>query len=193
MADNLISVRDFAEANGLIPQTVFKVLKRHGIEPRKSRGGGKHRGQFIAYISEQKGRAVLEALASPERAADSASLNGTEILEASLYDVGVFYLLHLEPEHDPNRFKVGFASNLDERLRQHKCSAPFAKVVKTWPCRRLWERTAIECVTEGCDRLHTEVFRSSSIAAVEAKCSQFFALMPRLATHMSPSNATKSS
>jgi hypothetical protein len=188
MPDNLISVRDFAEANGLIPQTVFKVLKRRGIEPQKSRGGGKHRGQFVAYILEQEGRTVLEELASARQSPDSAGGDGDSVgsLGASLYDVGVFYLLCLEPEHDPSRFKVGFASNLDERLRQHRCSAPFAKVVRTWPCRRLWEKTAIECVTEGCDRLHTEVFRASSLAAVDAKCSQFFALMPQPSTRTSP-------
>ena len=123
------------------------------------------------------------------RSADSANTEGSdcaESLDTSLYDIGVFYLLHLEPEHDPNRFKVGFASNLDERLRQHRCSAPLAQIVKTWPCRRLWEKTAIACVTEGCDQLHTEVFRASSLAAVEAKCSQFFALMPLVSTRISP-------
>jgi hypothetical protein len=183
MDDNLISVRDFAKAHGLLHQTVFKVLKRHGIEPQKSRAGGKHRGQFIAYISEQDGRRVLEELASTGRSADSANTEGSDgadFLDTSLYDIGVFYLLHLEPEHDPNRFKVGFASNLDERLRQHRCSAPLAQIVKTWPCRRLWEKT------EGCDQLHTEVFRASSLEAVEAKCSQFFALMPLVSTRISP-------
>ena len=103
-----------------------------------------------------------------------------EFTEAALYDIGVFYLLCLEPEHDPHRFKVGFASNLNERLRHHRCAAPYTQVVKTWPCRRLWEKTAIECVTNGCERLHTEVFRAASLKSVEEKCNNFFALMPNL-------------
>ena len=45
MTDNLISVKEFAESNGLLRQTVFKVLKRLGIEPTKSRGGSQNRGQ----------------------------------------------------------------------------------------------------------------------------------------------------
>jgi len=185
MTEHLISVKDFAEHNGLHRQTVFKVLKRLEIDPAKSRGGKQNRGQTISYITEEDARRVLEALASSRRSQDGQEGEEAEFTDAALYDIGVFYLLCLEPEHDPSRFKVGFASNLNERLRQHRCSAPYTQVVKTWPCRRLWEKTAIECVTEGCERLHTEVFRSQSLEAVEAKCEQFFALMPQLAGRQS--------
>jgi len=180
MTEHLISVKDFAEQNGLIRQTVFKVLKRLEIDPSKSRGGNQNRGQTIAYITEDDAKRVLEALTSSRGMQSRPDDSETEFTEAALYDIGVFYLLCLEPEHDPTRFKVGFASNLNERLRQHRCSAPYTQVIKTWHCRRLWEKTAIECVTEGCERLHTEVFRSNSLDSVEAKCEQFFALMPKL-------------
>ena len=182
MSENLISVKDFAESNGLLRQTVFKVLKRLEIEPSKSRGGAHNRGQTISYITEEQVRRVLEALAVGRSSRAEQEGEQSEFAEAALYDIGVFYLLGLEPEHDPHRLKVGFASNLNERLRQHRCSAPLSQVVNTWPCRRLWEKTAIECVTEGCERLHTEVFRAASLEAVEAKCEQFFALMPKLAS-----------
>ena len=96
----------------------------------------------------------------------------------------MFYLLQLEPEHDPGRIKVGFAVNLPERLRTLRCSAPFTKVVRTWPCKVLWERTAIESVTDGCNQLHTEVFRTASIESVVQRCDQFFSLMPKLQGRM---------
>lgn len=155
MAETLISVKEFAELNGLHKQTIFKVLKRLGIETSKSRGGSQNRGQIIAYITEHDARMVLEALASNRNFQSEQKVEEAELPEAALYDIGVFYLLRLEPEHDPNRFKVGFASNLNERLRQHRCSAPYTQVIKTWPCRRLWEKTVIECATDGCQRLHT--------------------------------------
>jgi len=91
----------------------------------------------------------------------------------------VFYLLLLEPDHDPGRFKVGIADNFPERLRHLRCSAPMIKVVKTWPCKPLWERTVMDCVTEGCERLHTEVFRTESIKSVVDRCERFFELMPK--------------
>ena len=125
---------------------------------------------------------VLEALASSQRSQDGQNSEESDFTDAALYDIGFFYLLCLE---DPSRFKVGFASNLNERLRQHRCSAPYTQVVKTWPCRRLWEKTAIECVTDGCERLHTEVFRSQSLESVEQKCERFFTLMPQLSGRQS--------
>lgn len=185
MTEHLISVKDFAEQYGLIRQTVFKVLKRLEIEPSKSRGGNQNRGQTISYITQDDARRILEALALSRSGQNGQEADESEFTEAALYDVGVFYLLCLEPEHDPSRFKVGFASNLNERLRQHRCSAPFTQVVKTWLCRRLWEKTAIECVTEGCERLHTEVFRAPSLMAVEEKCERFFGLMPKLSSSQS--------
>ena len=181
MTEHLISVKDFAEQNGLLRPTVFKILKRLEIEPSKSRGSDANRSQTISYITEEDGRRVLEILTSTRRTRNGQEGEEEVFTEAALYDVGVFYLLSLEPEHDPSRFKVGFASNLSERLRQHRCSAPYTQVMRTWPCRRLWEKTAIECVTEGCERLHTEVFRAPSIKAVEEKCEKFFSLMPNLA------------
>jgi hypothetical protein len=44
----------------------------------------------------------------------------------------------------------------------------------------LWEKTAIDCVTNGCEQLHTEVFRAESLEAVEGKCVQFFKLLPQM-------------
>jgi len=181
MSEALISVKDFAAQNGLLKQTVFKVLRRLDIEPSKSRSGSQSRGQSVSYITLADATRVLEALSSGRKSRMSGEGEPNESpTEAALYDVGVFYLLSLEPEHDPNRFKVGFASNLSERLRQHKCSAPLLQVIKYWPCRRLWEKTAIECVTEGCERLHTEVFRAQSLSSVHERCEQFFSLMPQL-------------
>jgi hypothetical protein len=179
MTEDLISVKEFAEAHGLLKQTIFKVLKRLEIEPSKSRGGSQNRGQTISWITQEQANRVLETLAASRSYHPEPAGEETELPDAALYDIGVFYLLCLEPEHDSNRFKVGFASNLNERLRQHRCSAPFIQVIKTWPCRRLWEKTAIECVTEGCERLHTEIFRAHSLKTVEEKCEQFFALMPK--------------
>jgi hypothetical protein len=185
MGSFTISVMDFAQNNGLRKQTVFKVLKRLHIEPSKSRGDSENHGQVISYITEDDARRVLEELASTISTRNRRKGKDTQKQESAPYDVGVFYLLCLEPNHDPNRFKVGFATDIVERLRKLRCAAPYIKVVKTWPCRLLWERTAIECVTEGCERLHTEIFRTSSLKAVEEKCEQFFALMPKLTGHQS--------
>jgi len=107
MTENLISVKEFAEGNGLLRQTVFKVLKRLGIEPSKSRGGSQNRRQTISYITEHEARSVLEALASNRNFQNEQDGEETKVPGAALYDIGVFYLLRLEPEHDPKRSRLG--------------------------------------------------------------------------------------
>lgn len=176
MPDDLISVIDLAAQHGRLKQSIFKVLKRLRIEPQK-RLGANNRGQVIAYITQEEARIVI---ADPGSVVSTDELESDSLPEALLAERGVFYLLSLEPIHDPGRFKVGFAASLPERLRQHRCAAPLAAVVETWPCKRLWEKTAIDCVTDGCERIHTEVFRTALITTVQKKCAQFFAMMPPL-------------
>lgn len=180
MREGLISVIDLANRIEKRKQTVFKVLARLSIEPRKLPGSN-NRGQLIAYVTEEEARAVeteLSSIGTPLE--DSSERNLSSSSDALLAEQGVFYLLLLEPEHDPGRFKLGFAASLPERLRQLRCSAPLIEVVRTWPCKRLWEKTAIECAANGCTRLHTEVFRTESIASVISRCEQFFNLMPNI-------------
>jgi hypothetical protein len=178
MSEELVFVTDLASQLGKRKQTVFKVLRRLRVEPRKLRSSDR-RGQLVSYVTAQESRLVAAEL----RSAGPASKSGDEVAappEALPDEHGVFYLLMLEPEHHPGRFKVGFAVSLPERLRTLRCSAPFAKVVRTWPCKMLWERTAIDCVTEGCKQLHREVFRSQPIEPVLQRCEQFFNLMSKL-------------
>jgi len=178
MSEDLISVIDVANHHGKKKQTIFKILRRLGIEARKIRGA-KH-GQFLSYITQDEFRLVSNELLSYGDKDASERNQDDAVTEAALAEQGVFYLVQLEPDHDPMRFKVGFALRISERLRALRCSAPFTKVLGTWPCKQLWEKTAIECVTEGCERLHTEVFRTESIDTVIGKCKQFFSLMPKL-------------
>lgn len=175
--ENLISIIDVAIQTGKRKASIFKILKRLNIEPIKMRSSA-NRGQVISYITCKELSHVLDQV----RLQEGCDINVLESMESEvlLFEQGVFYLLILEPNHDPGRFKVGFAVNLSERLRALRCSAPFAEVVNAWPCKRLWEKTAIECVTKGCDRLHTEVFRTKSIESVIEKCQRFFDLMPTL-------------
>ena len=165
-----ISVIDVAKNLGNQKAHIFKILGRLGIKTVKEKNSTA-RGQKIAYVTTDDYSRIREYLAEVEN--DSVTL-------AVQTDVsGVFYLIQLEPQHDPGRFKLGFATNLEERLRSHKTAAPFSKVLKSWPCKLLWEKTAIECVSQDCVRLHTEVFRTDSIEQVQARCEEFFRLMPK--------------
>ena len=177
MTHDLISVIDAATQLQRPKQTVFKIIKRLGIRAQKRRESDR-RNQFVAYITQDDFRRVRDELLSRNSTQSDEHADGESADDFISAETGVFYLIQLEPEHDPLRIKVGFAANMADRLRAARCWAPFSKVVKTWPCRRLWEKTAIECVTNGCQRLHTEVFRCSSLEQVVDNCEKFFAPMP---------------
>ena len=170
-----VSVIDAAAQLGLGKQAVFKILKRLGVETFKQRHSA-HGGQAISYIS----RSDFDRLRHDIESRDAAASNTADESNGNIAysETGVFYLIQLEPDHDPGRFKVGFAINMSERLRKHRCAAPFAAVMKTWPCKRTWERAAIDCVTVDCEPLHTEVFRCEDLDSVIKKCDQFFEVMP---------------
>ena len=185
MSEEMISVIDVANQLGKRKQTIFRIARRLGISGSKRRDSTS-RNQLVLYITQSDfNRIKGEILANTRR----TQTNQLEIDEAEDFvsaELGVFYVIQLEADHDPGRFKVGFAASMSERLRALRCSAPFANVIKTWPCRRLWEKTAIECVTAGCKQIHTEVFRTDALETVVAKCERFFGMMPVLVSPDSP-------
>jgi hypothetical protein len=171
-----VAVVELADELQIRKQTVFKVMKRLGIYAVKRRESDR-RGQMISVISRADADAVRDEL---RRAPSGIRDDNSSISDARYFseDTGVFYVVQLEPIHDPGRLKVGFTTDIDGRLRHHRCSAPFAQCVKTWPCRRTWERAAIDCVTTGAEQLHTEVFRVGSIQDVTDRAERFFGVMP---------------
>jgi hypothetical protein len=176
-SENRLAVIELAEELQIRKQTIFKVAKRLGIQTnwRKESARG---GQRIATVSQAEATLIRNEL---RRTRSSTTDDQNVSLPALLSDeVGVFYIIQLEPNHDSGRFKVGFTTDLDDRIRKHRCSTPFAQCLKNWPCRRRWERAAIDCVTNGCERLHTEVFRTTSINDVIGRSNEFFQLMPAL-------------
>lgn len=173
MKDDRISVIQAADVLGVRKQMVFKMLKRLGIESTKEKDSN-HRGQAIAFITLPEFDRLRAETNASSQLLDSGNDKEGENLGT---EPGEFYIMQLEPEHDPGRFKLGFG-DVAERLRSHKCSAPFAKVLGSWPCKRLWERTAIDCVSAGCERIHTEVFRTDNLERVVERCRNFFEMMP---------------
>jgi len=174
-----IAIVDLADDLQVRKQRIFKILPRLGIRPTQRREASRG-NQNVATVSQAEAAAIRSEI---ERSSESPSGSGARpgtLAAFSSDDVGFFYLIQLEPEHDAGRFKVGFTMDLDGRLQKHRCSAPFARYVSSWPCRRVWERAAIDCVTSGCDQLHTEVFRAASMDQVSARAQAFFAMMPGL-------------
>jgi len=92
---------------------------------------------------------------------------------------GFFYVIQLVPELDLNRLKLGFAININERLSQHRTAAPTSVVVKSWPCKRSWETTVMDCLASvGCRLILNEVFECDDIEKLLKKGAELFSILP---------------
>jgi len=171
MRKELISVIEVAKNLGKHKAYIFKILKRLRIDSVKQKSSDA-KGQKIAYITTDEYERVKKYITDSQNYSNDSS-NQSDI-------GGVFYLIQLEPNFGHGRFKVGFATSINERVRKYKTIAPFVKVLKTWPCKSGWEKTAIDCVSQGCEKLYTEVFRTNSIDEVLMRCEEFFGTMPKL-------------
>lgn len=176
-----IAIADLADDLQVRKQRIFKLLPRLGIRPTQRRDPNRG-NQNVATLSQAEVAAVRAELENSPVSAGGGNARPVNLASFAGDDVGFFYLIQLEPEYDSMRFKVGFTTDLDGRLQKHRCSAPFSRYVASWPCRRVWERAAMDCLTNGCEQLHTEVFRSTSLERVTARAQVFFEMMPNLRT-----------
>lgn len=173
MKENLISVKDIAKIHDKRSSSVHRLVKKLKFNVVKERTESS-RGQRSSHITENDYE-ILKLHLDETRISTSSITSQT-----TPGSYGEFYLVLLEPILDSGRFKVGYTKNIDERMRSHLTAAPLAKVMKTWPCKLVWERTAIECISQGCEQLYTEVFRAENIDEVVERAEQFFSLMPQL-------------
>jgi hypothetical protein len=167
MSEDLIPVGEAAKRLNRHKNSLFKVLSRLGIETTLIRSE-EFRGQATAHIK----KADFEILRT--HITDSVSTDAADEDNAG----GYFYIIQLEPDLDPCRLKLGFATSVDDRLRKHRTAAPYSKVLRFWPCKSLWEKTAIDCIAVDAEQIHTEVFQVSDLNETIAKAEAFFAMMP---------------
>lgn len=157
---------------GLDRSGVRKYVLKHGFEPFAVRTPGS-RGQSTLALRAEDAEAVKELRQSQGFAIGAVP---GEIIDNS---IGVFYIVQLIPELDPNRVKLGYATGMDGRLAAHRTAAPTATLLKTWPCRKVWEVTAIASISRiECKSLSNEVFTCDDVGRLLERADAFFALMP---------------
>ena len=99
--------------------------------------------------------------------------------DTSKYDrFGFFYVIQLVPEALPNRVKIGFADDVEKRLTEHQTTAPTAKLLKSWPCKRSWDYAVMDSITrEGCKLVLNEVYEGD-LQGFLSRTDAFFSIMP---------------
>ena len=167
---DLKQVSEIARTYGWNRSSVHRIIRRLEIDVVKRRSESA-RGQVVNWIRGTDVPRLEEAFRRFTKK-DPSPVEDTPV------GYGSFYLIALEPELDPGRFKLGYAADVDERLSSHRTAAPLAQIIKSWPCKIGWEKTAIDCIAQGCERLYTEVFRAREIQEAVSLADRFFSLMP---------------
>lgn len=102
----------------------------------------------------------------------------TQGVNSTFNGYGYFYLIQLIPEILPDRVKIGYTDNMDNRLKEHQTAAPTARLVKSWRCKRAWDQAAMDSITSnGCHLVMNEVYEGNVQGFVD-RGDRFFAVMP---------------
>lgn len=167
--EEYVSIKELAAELGMDRSHARRYVLNLGLEPVKRRTPDSG-GQPTLTVSSEEADFI-------RRTRKEQGFLGSA--KAVTTEAGFFYAIQLVPDLDPNRIKLGFADNVETRLAQHRTSAPTASLLKSWPCKRSWERTAIDAlVAVGGRLLLNEVFEFSDVDAVLKRADEFLALLP---------------
>jgi len=174
--DNDLSFFDLAQKLGVSYDTIRRTIARYsnelGITVLK-RKTSSSRGALTQCISLDAANRLITFLESKTN--DNPQNDGQEF---SFQRFGYFYIIQLVPELIPNRVKIGYTDNLEQRLRDHQTSAPTARYVKYWECKRSWDQSVMDSITRSdCQLVMNEVYEGDVTLFVQ-RAEEFFALMP---------------
>lgn len=168
-----VTFYQLAEELSVDASTIRRNSRRLKLEIRREKTPTS-RGMMVNCLTREdadKLRAFFESRARPEE------LNGTDS-EAILQRFGHFYVIQLVPEALPNRVKIGFTDNLRQRLHDHQTSAPTARLIKSWPCKRSWDQAAMDAIArEDCCLVMNEVYEGDVDGFIK-RGEEFFRQLP---------------
>ena len=168
--DEFISIKDLATRLGMDRSHARRYVLKLGYAFHKRRTADSGSQLTLCVTSAEADQIVSQR-------ADRGFLASTIV---AVSDVGVFYVIQLVPDLDPKRLKLGFAESLEQRLLEHRTAAPTARVLRAWPCKRSWERTALDALTRvGCRLILNEVFECDEPNALVELGEAFFRMLPQ--------------
>jgi hypothetical protein len=172
---DLISLKEIAGRLAIDTTTVRRLIERVGpqlgISVQKSRSKATN-SMWANFLTREDTERLVSYYESRNLPLDEKSE------QDSFQAFGFFYLIQLVPEALPNRIKIGYTDSLERRLADHQTSAPTARIIGSWPCKRSWDYAAMDSITrEGCKWVLNEVFEGAPQGFIE-RANAFFAVMP---------------
>lgn len=166
--EEYVSVKQLAKEWGIDSSNARKYVIAQGFAFEKQRTATS--GNQLANVLSPEDAEAIRAIRESQGFTGKAVANHTQ---------GWFYIIQLVPGLDPLRVKLGFASGVKARLQSHRTAAPTAQLVKAWPCKRTWERAAIDSITRvDCKLISNEVFQCNDLDALTERAAAFFGLLP---------------
>lgn len=169
MAEEYVSLKHLAEEIGMDRSHARRYVLKLGITPHKRRTPDS-RNQLTLAVDQ-----VEADLIRQKRREEGFVGDSKPVAKA----VGEFYIIRLVPELDDRRIKMGFADDLSTRHSQHRTAAPTAQVVASWPCKRSWESTVMDCLSKHqCRLILNEVFECDDVNGLVELANKLFGLLP---------------
>lgn len=155
--EEFYNLRDIAKELGITYQTVKSRTEQLDIEVVQTQN---EKNMYLSSI----------------RAADLAKLKDS-LTNKSHSENGFFYMIALVPEYSRGRIKLGFATNVEERLGNHRTAAPTAELVRCWPCKRAFEKTIIAALSSLGKQVRNEVYDFDNVDLIVSKAETLFSLL----------------
>lgn len=179
-----VSFHELAKRLGISYDTVRRGISKYGDElgivVKKIKTPGS-KGALAQCLSENDANTFIAYIESKPKIEQVGGGGETEI---SFRRYGYFYIIQVVPELLPNRVKIGYTDNLEQRLREHQTSAPTARIIGYWECKRSWDQSVMDSITrENCSLVMNEVYEGD-VDAFIMRAESFFALMPNRSTEI---------
>jgi hypothetical protein len=164
-----VLIKTVADKLGIVKEYTLRLAKKKGFEIHYGK-------RNVASLLKADAEKLIREYESRR------SSNGTAFENTVFDGFGYFYLIQLLPDEIPDRIKIGYTNNLDQRLADHRVTNPTLKLVKSWSCKRTWEYSATASITrEGCSHVGGEVYEGAVKGFLD-RAGAFFTLMPTCRT-----------
>lgn len=170
--ENYVTFQEIAEENGIGIDTVRRNAKKLELEITR-RKTPSSRGTLVNCLSREDADKLKAFFDQKQNYEFTPGVS-----DQSIQRYGYFYLIQLVPEALPDRMKIGYTDNLEQRLSEHRTSAPTLKLIKTWECKRSWDQAAMDSITrENCKQVLNEVYEGDVEGFIE-RGDKFFGNLP---------------
>ncbi len=92
-------------------------------------------------------------------------------------NVGFFYIVQINPDNIPNRYKCGFSNIPNQRISSYKTVCPNAKFVFKTKCDDFFEKPLLKMISKNSKQIGVEIFEIKDINKIENKIEEVLKLL----------------